>query len=289
MALELGLGLVVHLLDPGGMDAAVLEQLLERQPRDLAAHAVEPGQHDRAGRVVDDEVDAGEVLQRADVAALAADDPPLHVVGGQLHDRDRRLGRVAGGEPLHAHREDVAHAALGVALGLLLDLADAPRGVVAGLLLDLLEQQLLGLGRRQPGDPLELALELPGALTSVGRSPSSSASRLGEPPPPAEPARPLALDLDSRSVACAAPAPDRRRRRTRGGRAHAVRPPVHERSEHDPHRDQCCGTDDFHGRSSPGPSGIPDLSSSFDFGSDRAARAGTNGCRSGASAASGGG
>ena len=52
------LRLVVRLLDPRRMDAAVLEQLLERQPGDLAADAVEAGQQDRAGRVVDDEVDA---------------------------------------------------------------------------------------------------------------------------------------------------------------------------------------------------------------------------------------
>ena len=38
---DLGLRLVEGLLDPGRMDAAVLEQLLEREPRDLAAHAVE--------------------------------------------------------------------------------------------------------------------------------------------------------------------------------------------------------------------------------------------------------
>ena len=51
------------------------------RPRDLAPHAVEARQDDRVRRVVDDEVDAGEVLQRADVAALAADDAALHVVG----------------------------------------------------------------------------------------------------------------------------------------------------------------------------------------------------------------
>ena len=56
------------------------DQLLERQLRDLAPHAVERGQDDRRGRVVDDEVDAGDVLERADVAPLAADDPALHVV-----------------------------------------------------------------------------------------------------------------------------------------------------------------------------------------------------------------
>src|ERR1700744_1650040 len=45
-----------------------------------------------------------------------------------------------GGEPLHDHREDVAHPALGLGLGLLLDLADAPSRLVLGLILDLLEQ-----------------------------------------------------------------------------------------------------------------------------------------------------
>ena len=176
VALELGLGLVVHLLDPGRMDPAVLEELLERQPRDLAPDAVEAREDDRAGRVVDDEVDAGEVLQRADVAALAADDPALHVVGRELDDRHRRLGGVAGGQALHAHRQDVAHAALGLALGLLLDLADPPRGVVPGLLLDLLEQQLLGPGRRHAGRPARARARAPGAPVRARLAPGRARS-----------------------------------------------------------------------------------------------------------------
>ena len=44
----------------------------------------------------------GDVLERADVAALAPDDPPLHVVGGQRDQRHGRLRRVAGGQALHA-------------------------------------------------------------------------------------------------------------------------------------------------------------------------------------------
>src|SRR6059058_1692088 len=32
-----------------------------------------------------------------------------------------------------------------------------------------------------------------------------------------------------------------------------MRAPIQHRGEHEPGRDQCCGTDDFHGRSSPGP------------------------------------
>ena len=104
---ELRLRLVVGLLDPRRVDPAVLDQLVERQLRDLSANAVERREHDRLRRVVDDEVDAGEVLQRADVAALPADDPALHVVGGQLDDRDRRLGGMAGGDALQGVGDEV--------------------------------------------------------------------------------------------------------------------------------------------------------------------------------------
>src|SRR3954447_1158958 len=157
VTVELGLGLVVGLLDTGRMDAPVLKQLLECHARELAADAVEAREHDRARRVVDDEVDAGEILEGADVAALPADDAALHVIGGQVDNRHRRLGRVARRHALHAHGEDVADTALGVALGLLLDLADDAGRVVARALLDLGQQDLLGLGDAEAGDALELA------------------------------------------------------------------------------------------------------------------------------------
>ena len=47
------------------------------EPRDLAPHRVEARDRDRLGGVVDDHVDAGRRLERADVAALAADQPAL--------------------------------------------------------------------------------------------------------------------------------------------------------------------------------------------------------------------
>src|SRR5579875_1238928 len=171
VGLKLGLRLVVHLLDPRRMDATVLEQLLEREPRDLPADAVEAREHHRSRGIVDDEVNAGEVLERADVAPFAPDDPPLHVVSRELHHRHGRLGCVARSHPLHAHREDVAHPPLGLALGLLLDLANSLGGIVARLVLDLLEQQLLRPRCREAGDALELAREL-GALVLELRAPT---------------------------------------------------------------------------------------------------------------------
>ena len=82
---------------------------------------------------------------------------PFMSSAGSWTTRHRRLGRVAGGEALHDDGEDVAHAPVGVALGLLLDLADEPRRVVADLVLELLEQQLLGLRGGQAGHALERA------------------------------------------------------------------------------------------------------------------------------------
>jgi hypothetical protein len=100
LLVELGLRLVVHLLDPRRVDTTVLDQLLEGELRDLAPDAVERGQHDCVRRVVDDDVDTGHVLEGANVPAFPSDDPALQVVAGELDDRHRRLCRVAGGDPL---------------------------------------------------------------------------------------------------------------------------------------------------------------------------------------------
>ena len=121
--LELRLRRVVHLLDPGRVDPPVLDQLLERHLRELAPQPVEGREHDRLGCVVDDEVDPGQVLERADVAALAADDPTLHVVGGERDDRDRRLGGVARRDALQCVGDEVARAPPRLAARLLLELA----------------------------------------------------------------------------------------------------------------------------------------------------------------------
>jgi hypothetical protein len=155
--LELGLREVVHLLDPCRMDAAVFDQLLERRARDLAAEPVERGEDDRLRGVVDDEVDPGQVLERPDVAALAADDPPLHVVGRKLDDRDRRLGRMAGGDSLERIGDQRACAPAGLRPRFLLLLAHAARELVADQILRALEQVALRLSHRQAPDSLELA------------------------------------------------------------------------------------------------------------------------------------
>ena len=114
---DLGARLGDDLLDPARVDPAVGDQLGDREPGDLAADRVEARQDDRLGRVVDDQVDAGGLLERPDVAALAADDPALHLVRRQVDDRDGVLGRVVRGDPLDGGHDDVARLVLGVLAG----------------------------------------------------------------------------------------------------------------------------------------------------------------------------
>ena len=163
--LDLRLGLVVHLLDPRRVDAPVLDQLREGQLRHLAPNAVKRRKHDRLRRVVDDHVDPGEVLERADVAAFAADDPALHIVGRKLDERDGGLGGVVGSHALEGVGDEVAGAALRLCARLLLGLPHLACHFVADELLGAFEQVRLGLVDRHARDALELCdLRVAGVL-----------------------------------------------------------------------------------------------------------------------------
>ena len=69
-----------QLFDARGMDAAIANQTFERHLGDFATHRIEAADHHCLWRVVDDEVDAARVLERANIAAFATDDAALHVV-----------------------------------------------------------------------------------------------------------------------------------------------------------------------------------------------------------------
>ena len=68
------------------MDAAVSDEVFHRDAADFAANGVEARDGDAFGSVVDDEVRASELLERADIAALSSDDAAFEVVG---RDMDR--------------------------------------------------------------------------------------------------------------------------------------------------------------------------------------------------------
>ena len=140
--LDLVPGLGVHLFDLGRMDAPVGDQFGQGEAGDLAPDRVEAREHDGLGSVVDDEVDAGKVLERADVAPLAPDDAALHVVGGKLDHRHGRVGHVAGGRALDALERMSRARRSASSLGLFLDGPHHLGHVVPHFVLSALEDDL---------------------------------------------------------------------------------------------------------------------------------------------------
>ena len=153
--IHLPLGLLHHLLDVGGMDAAVGDELLQCKACHLAAHRLEAGHRDGLGGIVDNEIGAGQRLDGADVAALAADDAALHLVIGQGYHTDGDLGHMVGGAALDGGGHDLAGAGVGLFLGACFDLLDLQGSLVGDLGLHLCDQVLLGLVGGEAGDTLQ--------------------------------------------------------------------------------------------------------------------------------------
>ena len=158
--LDLAFRLLDHFLDARRVDAPIRDQLLERDARDLAAHRIESGQRDRLRRIVDYQIDAGQSLDRADVAALAADDASLHLLAGQRHHGDRRLRDVIACAALARERDDLARLAVRLFLELALELGELHRLLVAHLRFESRYEHRLCLLRGHTGDLLKFFLLL---------------------------------------------------------------------------------------------------------------------------------
>ncbi len=124
----------------------------------MRAERIERGEDDRARRVVDDQLDAGGLFERADVAPLAADDAPLHVVAREIDDRHGRLDRGVGGAALDGVGDDVLRAGGGGFAGFRLETLDEVGGVAPRVRFDLFQEQLARLVGGEARDALQLAL-----------------------------------------------------------------------------------------------------------------------------------
>ncbi len=153
--LDVLLGLLDRLLDAARVDAAVGEQALEGHAGGLTPHGVEAGQHDGLGGIVHDEVNARELLEGADVAALAADDAALHLIAGQRHDRDGGLSGLLDGTALDGLADDPGGLAAALLAGLALGAGNDDGRLARDLLLDFVQQGILGFLGRQVRDLLE--------------------------------------------------------------------------------------------------------------------------------------
>ena len=134
-----------HLFDACGVNSAVLNELFKRQARHFAAHGIEAGDGDGFGGIVDDEVAAGQRFDAADVAALAADDAPLHFVVGERYDGNGDLACVIGGAALDSGGDNGASLILRLFLVLSFNLLDLHRHLMRYIVTDVGDKVLLCL------------------------------------------------------------------------------------------------------------------------------------------------
>ena len=171
LVFNLTLRLLNRLLDSGRVDSAVLNQALQRNAGNLTLDRVVAGKGNRLRGVVDNQVDAGQRLQGADVASLAADDAALHLVVWQRHNRDGHLADIVGSALLNGGGDDLLGLLLGFVLKLLLVGVDLDRLLVHQLVFQVGKQVLLGLLGGVAGDLFQrlklLGLDLVG-LAQLG-------------------------------------------------------------------------------------------------------------------------
>ena len=165
---------VIHLLDAGRVNAAVGDEVLEGNTGGLTTDRVEARKNDGLRRVVDHEVDAGNLLEGPDVATLATDDTALEVIRGNVHGGNGDLGCVVGSAALNRQGQNLLGGLVALGANLLLGLANDRGSLVGDLTANLIEELLVGVLAGKVGDSLELGgllcaelLELTGALLDL--------------------------------------------------------------------------------------------------------------------------
>ena len=138
-------GLFHHVLDAGGVDSAVYNQLFQGQTGNLPAHRVKAGDGNGLGGIVDNQIHTGDGFQGADVPAFPADDSALHLVVGQGHHGHGGFSHMVGGAALDGGGENLSCLVVRLVLQLLLDFLDLHGSFVANLGLHAVQQKLLGL------------------------------------------------------------------------------------------------------------------------------------------------
>ena len=136
--------LIDHFFDAGGMDAAILDQPFHRPPRHFASDGMKAADHDDAGRVVNNDVHAGGLLEGPNVATLAADDSTLHVIMRDFNGGYGCTAGLIGGEALDGGGDDLSALFIHRLRGLVQLLFDNGSHFMFALLFQALQQQVLG-------------------------------------------------------------------------------------------------------------------------------------------------
>ena len=126
------------------MDTSIYDQLFKGDSCDLASHRVKPREDNCFRSIIDDKIDAGHCLDRADISSFTTDDPSLHLIVRKLNDRNRRLCNVIYGASLNRTYDDLSGFLFRIVLGLFDQLTIQLCHIHLHVILHSLVQEFLG-------------------------------------------------------------------------------------------------------------------------------------------------
>ena len=116
--------LLIELLDAGGVNTAIGDEVLESHASRLATDRVEARENNRLGGIVNDKRNTGNLLKGTDIAPLATNDTALEVIGGNVNGSHRDLAGLVGSAALNRGGNDLPGSFVGLGANILLALAE---------------------------------------------------------------------------------------------------------------------------------------------------------------------
>ena len=174
------LRLLIHLLDAGGVNAAICDQVLESNASRLATNWLKAGEEHRLRRIVDYERNTRDLLEGANISTLATDDTAFEVIGRDVNRGYRDLTGLIGSTTLNGSGDDLASGLVRLGAGTLLALAKNLRLLANSILADAIEKLLVSLVSGKGGNALELGSLLLHELIKVRLATVKLASLAGE-------------------------------------------------------------------------------------------------------------
>ena len=145
----------VHLFDAGRVNAAVSDEVFHGNAANLATNGIEARNGNALRGIVDEQIHARKLLEATNIAALAANDAALQIIGRNMNGFHRSFSRMIGSNALNGEAQDLTRLLISFGLGALLCLANNGGAFMSNLIAKIVEQLLLRFFRSHAGDMLE--------------------------------------------------------------------------------------------------------------------------------------
>ena len=144
-----------HFFDVRRVDTSIGNQFFQCNAGHFPTHRVKAGDCNGLRRIVDNQIAAGQIFERPDIPALAADDAAFHFVVCQRHDGNRNFTGMVRSTALDRGGDDLARNGVGLVLSTVFNFLDLHGHFVGHFGFHLRNQHILGLFHSVTGNALQ--------------------------------------------------------------------------------------------------------------------------------------